>query len=372
MAKNNRIMDKLLGISGARMGLDSDPHGYVIRSSSPSYNFLFGNAHGLPAGFTKMVWGPYKGGKSIIINDMIGQLHKDDPEAWAIKFDTEFREAAQNPPSRYPVFGIDAERYVPYSVNTPDKIFDVIEKDFPAMIQDMKMKLKLVAIDSISNIQGRRSMNADSVMVQQIGDQAKTIQDGLQRILPIQRQFGFAVVLSAHVRAQMDLVEQMRGNKFRPAAAHGTQHVTEYNVFMEPNLGKEGRKDLLENEFVNDTVEDLAGKGERTGHKIKCQMKDSSLGPKGRHGEFTLDYNRGIINQHEEVFQLGVGYNIVEKPNNLVYRFGENEWRGKPAMLEALKNDPLMQEAILTELRKRDRSNKLGEAKAEEPVEASP
>lgn len=369
MANNKKIMEKLMGLSGANTG-EKNVHNYVIRSSSPSFNFMFGNGHGLPAGYSAMCWGPYKGGKSIIANDMIGQLHKDDPDAWAIKFDTEFREAAQLPKERYPVFGIDPERYLCYSTNTPDNIFDRIEKELPAMIEDYKMDLKFLVIDSTTQIQGRRSMNAESVMVQQIGDEAKTIQDGLKRTLPIQRKYGFAMLFTSHVRAQMDLVEQMRGNKFRPAAAHGMQHVTEYNIFMEPNLSKEGKTDALGNTFINEGVEDLAGKGERTGHRIKCQMKDSSLGPKGRHGEFTLDYNKGIINQHEEVMALGVGYNIIEKVNNVTYRFGGKEFRGKPSLLENLKADVAMQEAVLQELRKRDLAGKLSEPVAE--VEASP
>jgi hypothetical protein len=38
-------------------------------------------------------------------------------------------------------------------------------------------------------------------------------------------------------------------------------------------------------------------KAEITGHKIRVTMKKSSMGPKLRTGEFTLDYNTGIINR---------------------------------------------------------------------------
>jgi hypothetical protein len=84
-------------------------------------------------------------------------------------------------------------------------------------------------------------MNADSVMVQQIGDEAKTLQDGFKRILAVQRKYKIAVVLTSHVRAEMDQAEQMRGNKVRMGASFGVQHYGEYFMFVEPNKSKEGK-----------------------------------------------------------------------------------------------------------------------------------
>jgi hypothetical protein len=83
-------------------------------------------------------------------------------------------------------------------------------------------------------------------------------------------------------------------------------------------------------------------------------MVDSSFGPKGRVAEFSFDYHKGIINQHEEVFLLGVNRGIIHKPNNLTYSFGGKDYRGKPATLEALKNDQKMREDIMKELRRQD------------------
>lgn len=357
--KNKKIMEKLMGLHGAVTG-SRDVHGYVVRSPSPSLNFTFGNAHGLPAGYSMTLYGPPKGGKSVICNAMAGQLMKDDPDAWVIKFNTEFREQGQLDEKQIQLWGIDPNRYLAYETNRPDEIFDRIEKDFMALRQDLGMKLKLVIIDSLTQIQGRRGMNADTIMTQQIGDNALTIQEGLKRILPIQREMGFGLILTSHIRAQMDQLEQMRGNKFRPAISFGTQHHAEYSMWVEPNRNKEGREDLSGNSFVNEGVEDTAGKGEKFGHKIKVKMVDSSMGPKERNGEFTLDYHRGIVNTHEEVFRLGVGYNIIAKPNNVTYSYQGKDYRGKPALLEALKADPVLCESIITELRRQDLAGTLG------------
>jgi len=356
--KNQKFMQKLLALNGA-VTAPKNIHDYIIRSPSPSLNFCFGNGHGLPAGFSVQLYGPPKAGKSVIANAMAGQLHKDDPDAWVIKFNTEFREQGQLTEEQAKIWGIDPNRYVAYETNRPDEIFDRIEKEFAALADD-GMKLRLVIIDSLTQIQGRRGMNADSVMVQQMGDNAATIQEGLKRILPVQRKIGFGLILAAHVRAEFDQTEQMRGNKYRPATSFGTQHHCEYSLWIEANRNKEGREDMMGKSLTSDVVEDLAGRGERLAHKIRVRMKDSSLGPKDRSGEFTLDYRHGVINVHEEVFRLGVGWNVIQKPNNVTYQFDGKDYRGKPAMLEALRIDPALQEKVLAELRKRDHDGNLG------------
>lgn len=358
MAKISNLMAKLRKMDGAVLDMH-DPHQTVIRTGSPSVNFIYGNGWGVPYGFTEVLFGEPKGGKTVLLHSKIGQMHRDDPDAVAVKFDTEFRERGQMTPSQMALWGIDPERYTAFSVNSPDQVFDRIEKDIPALIDD-GLPVRLIGIDSITGIQGRRALNAESVMTQQIGDLAQTLQDGFKRILPIQRRYNFAVILTAHVRAEMDVAEQQRGNKVKMAASFGVKHYAEYFTFVEPLRTKAGRTDELGASFEDTTVQGLNEKGERTGHKIRVTMKDSSLGPKGRTGVFTLDYKKGIVNTHEEVFKLGVGYNVIDRPSNAYYAFGDKKWNGKPAILDALKNDPSLCKAILQDLKRRDLEGSFG------------
>jgi RecA/RadA recombinase len=340
-------------------------HSNVISTRSPSFNFIWGNGHGLPRGYSALIYGPPRGGKSVVLNEMIGWLHQSDPEAIAVKFNTEMRESAQLDNSLLKMYGIDPNRLISYEVNQPDQIFDRIEKDIFAATQD-GLNVGLVGLDSLNAIQGRRAMNADSIMTQQIGDNALTIQEGLKRILPVQRKGQFGLVATAHIRAQMDtktggssVVFKSNTMAIRPAVSYGTQHHCEYYIYVEP-AGGEGSKESMDGEsFVNESVTDFKGKGEKTGHKISVKMVDSSLGPKGRSGTFTFDYHRGIINTHEEIFVLGCNRNIIDRPNNVMYRFGGKEWKGKDAMANAIKNDPEMAQAILKELRRRDLAGEL-------------
>jgi hypothetical protein len=366
--KNKKFMEKLLGDRGAVVG-KKNPHSYVIRSPSPSLNFVFGNGHGLPAGYSVLLYGPPRGGKSIISNAMAGQLMRDDPEAWVVKYNTEFREDGQLGEEQQKAWGIDPSRYVAYERNDPE-LFDHIEQKLAALVDD-GMPLKLVIIDSLTQIQGRRGMNADTIMTQQIGDNAATVQEGLKRILPVQRRLGFALIVTSHIRSQIEkkgssaTVHTSQTTAVRPAVSYGTQHHCEYYLYVEPNTSKEGKEDLLGNTFEDKSVTDLNDNNERTGHKVKVRMMDSSLGPKGRCGQFTFDYHKGIVSTYEEVFLLGVNRGIIEKPNNLTYAFGDTKWVGRPACLGALKNDGILCEKILTELRRRDM---MGEFKVEDLV----
>lgn len=359
MANKKGWMEKLSELDGAVNG-NIDIHANGVASHSPSLNYCFGNNHLCPAGHTLALYGPEKCGKSLITNDMAGWLHQTDKEAFVVKFNSEFRERGQVTRRDMQAFGIDHNRYQAYEVNTPDMIFDRIEKEIAAYCQD-GMPLKMVIIDSINSIQGRRSMNADTIMTQQIGDMALTLQDGFKRILPVQRKYGFSVVLVAQARDEMDELEKKRGKKYKMAAARAVRHYAEYFMCVEKfeNKGGEGKlggkSDLLGKDFEDTANEDIMGNAEKTAHKIKVTMIDSSLGPKGRSGLLTLGYENGhitgFINQHEEAFLLGVGRNVIVKPNQVTYSYHGQTWRGKEEMITALRDNKVLYSEVIKDIK---------------------
>lgn len=356
---------KLQKLEGANLG-DYNPHNHVIQTPSPSVNMIFGKGHGLPLGFGMVLYGPPKSGKSLLCAATTGQLHKDDPDAFVVKFDTEFRESGQLTKNDLDMWGIDSDRYISYSANSPVLVFDRIESELSAMVQD-GLKLKLIIIDSLTSIQGRRAMGQTSIETQNIGDLALTLTEGLKRILPVQRKHKIAIIATAHVRAEMDQNEIRRGNKTKMATSFGPQHWAEYFVAVNPNLNKEGRTDMAGNEMVDDELKDLRDKGDQTGHKITVKMKENSCGPKGRTGEMTLDYKRGIVHQHEEIFLLSRNRGVLERPNNMTYVFGDRKFVGVQNILTALKDEPELAKAILFEVYKRDSAGHFAaeDAKAE-------
>jgi RecA/RadA recombinase len=346
----NKWLSKLQQIEGAVIDR-SDPHKNVIRTTSPSLNYAFGKGHGLPRGYSWALGGFPKGGKTLITNMMVGQLHKDDPDAMVIKYNTELRETVQATPEELQnIWGFDLDRYQAYEVNSPMLIFDKIEQEVAAQCQ-AGMPLALVIIDSMDGVSGRRAMNSDTVETQQIGDWAQTIGDGLKRILPIQRKYRFAVLATVQIRAEMDMLEQKRGNKFKMKMPKSMEHWAEYHSFTEENRNVEGRTAMDGSEFRSEIKSGLDEKnGERTGHKIKVRLKESSCGPKGRLAEFTLDYSKGVVNTHEEVYKLAVNNGVIQKPNNVTHIFRDHEWRGKPAALQALADNVELRDEVMAQV----------------------
>lgn len=332
----------------------TNPFTSGVHTPSPSVDFVYGNGTWvLPYGYSEVLYGPPKGGKSVLVKFKIGQLHKDDPEAIAVVFDTEFRWKGQLTPEKAKMYGIDLKRCWVFATNNPMLIFDRIEKEFAALIQD-GCPIKYIAIDSVSGILGRREMDSDTIETQQIGDHALTVGTGLKRIVGTLREHSIATTVTAQVRAEMDMHEQKRGNKVKMNASFGLMHFAEYFVYVEPNKTKDGRTTMMGVEMKDESVTDLVDKGERLGHKIRVCMKDSSMGPKGRTGEFTFDYNKGLINVHEEVFRLGVNRGVIARTGGAWLEFEGRKWNGKKDMLKALEESPDMQAAIVKQLKERD------------------
>lgn len=367
MAKSEtkKWMAQLMKLQGA-VDKTYDPFQHVVRSPSPSLNFTFGRTHGLPKGYSLALYGPPKHGKSIVTHGFVGQLHQDDPDAFALKFNTEMREGLQMSAKDLPMYGIDPDRYVGIDTNLPTGVFDQIEKDVCSMIDD-GMPIKMVIIDSVSGIRGRRGINAETVDQQMIGDHALTIKDGLARILEVVRRKKIALILTTQVVAELDQNAARReGKAYKMGGAYALKHFAEYFMLVEKNESKEGRQDLLGNDLANENLTDMMDKKELTGHKIRVCMKDSSAGSKGRVGEFTFDYKRGFVSHHEEVFRLAVNRGIFERPNNTTYIFQGRKYVGRATALEAIEKSAEMQAEILKELKRRDLEGNLVQVSTEE------
>lgn len=331
-----------------------------LRGPSPSTNWTFATpGFGLPFGCHAIYWGPPKSGKSLVANAQAGQLHRDDPDSLAIKLNTELRGEIQGGNKSLSMFGIDKSRWQELDRNSPEGVFDFIEHDVDAMCQAGE-KIRLLIIDSLTNISGRRALNTDTIMTQNIGDNALTVSEGLKRILPIIRKHKIALISTVHARAELDMQEQMRGKKIKMAGGWAMKHLAEYFCYIEPNQSKDGKKDLLEQEFKDPDIKDFMDHSAKTGHKIRFSVTDSSTGVSGRVGEFTLDYERGIVNQHEEVALLAINLGIVQRPNNLSYVANGQTYKGFANYVMAVRDNAELQSYLMGQIIKSGVENYVG------------
>ena len=330
-----------------------NPFAKVVRTASPSFNRVFGKTHGLPQGYSAIFWGPWAGGKSLLSKSAIGTLHQEDPEAIAVLFDTEFRSSAQLPTDEdYAKFGIDPERLLIVETNSPEDIFNQIANKFKAMIQE-GCPIKLIVIDSISNMMGLREQNNADISRETIGDGAKTIGGGMRMITPVIRnpKHPVSLIVIAHARAEMDQWAQRRnGHAYRMQAAATLKHLIEYFVFIEEAVTGEANKDVFGNDIRK---ADGKKQGEKKKWRIRGKMEKSSFGPTGRAFCLTFDRVHGFVEQWEEIAKMALVSKVVHKDGNS-HTFGEQKWPNGKAYYTAVQSDIELQRAIMAEVLRRD------------------
>jgi len=320
-----------------------------LYTPSPYFNWIFANkSSGVPRNASILFFSEPKAGKSLSIYAMIAEMQKRDPEGIAIYFNTEMRGALQ-----HGVFEeIDRDRMVIYDTNQATDIFDRIESDIKAMVQD-GMPLRIIAIDSLNGIMGTKREAAESVANHLMGDQALTLKNGLSKLIPFCKQNKIMLIGTAQMAANLEAGSY--GPKEKMNASWYVKHGFEYYISLKRAGAAEDKADISGKTFEDD-VKDARGNKLINGHKVYVKMEQSSIGQAGRAGVFTLSYDKGIINQHEEIFFLGKNLGIITTPNNRTYNFGSQSFNGKTQTAEAIRDNPELAQAILAEILKTDQN----------------
>lgn len=315
-----------------------------LYTPSPYFNWIFANkANGVPKNSSILFFSEPKAGKSLSIYALIREMQARDPEGMAIYFNTELRGALQ----KDAIPGIDWERCVIYDTNDPVEIFDRVEKDIKVMVQD-GMPLRMLAIDSLNGIMGVKRGDADSVANHLMGDQALTLKNGLGKLIPFCKRNKILLIGTAQMAANLDAGSY--GPKEKMSASWFTKHAFEYYVSLKRAGAAEDKVDISGKTFEDEEFKDARGNKLLNGHKVYCKMEQSSIGQAGRAGVFTLSYDEGITNQHEEIFWLGKNLGIITTTNNRTYEFQGQKFNGKKECALALKEDQKLAQAVMKEV----------------------
>jgi RecA/RadA recombinase len=262
----NKWMKQLQSLDGA---VDTSEKLEMLRSPSPSLNWIFGKNGGMPLGSSTVFYGPQKSGKSLASYLYAGNVHQNDPEAMVVRFDTEMRSMFQARGN----WGIDYDRFMSFDTNNPVEVFDQISGPINDMVKS-GMPLKLIIIDSMTALAGLREQDADSIAKMQMGDRAAAVTKGLKQILPMIRRNKIALITTAHMRANFDA--GLYGPKEKAALSWAEKHFFEHFVEVKRDGSKEGKQDILGNALEKDDVKDFRGNKEITGHKIYVKMAENS------------------------------------------------------------------------------------------------
>jgi RecA/RadA recombinase len=320
-----------------------------LYSPSPYFNWISGNsANGYPSISSILFFSEPKSGKSFLCLSMIAELHKNDKEAIAVFVSTEFRGRLQA--AEFP--GIDQERLLIIDSNDPVEIFDeLLDENLKPAVQD-GMPLKIIVIDSITGILGIKRKNADTIEQHLIGDQALTIGNALQNLMPWCKRNKILLIGTAQLRANID--SNPYAEKTKMQASFAVKHSFEYFISVKRAGSAEDKADIDGKTFEEEGMKDARGNGLLNGHKVYVKCEGNSSGPQGRAGVFTLDYTQGIVNQHEEIFFLAKNVGILKTENNRTFEFEGQKFNGKKEAALAIKDNPKLAKAILEAVRKLD------------------
>lgn len=319
---------------------DSFAEENCLFTPSPYFNWITSNkSNGFPKNSSILFFSEPKAGKSLSIYAMIKEMQARDPEGIAIYFNTEIRGQLQF--SAIP--GIDHDRMVIYDTNSAVEIFDRIENDIKAMVQD-GMPLRMIAIDSLNGIMGTKRDAAESVSNHLMGDQALTLKNGLGKLIPFCKRNKILLIGTAQMAANLEAGSY--GPKEKMSASWYTKHAFEYYISLKRAGAAEDKQDI-EGKTFEDDVKDARGYKLLNGHKVYAKMEQSSIGQAGRAGIFTLSYDDGIINQHEEIFFLAKNLGVLKTENNRTFHFGDEKFIGKKEAAFAIRDNPKLAKAIL-------------------------
>jgi RecA/RadA recombinase len=208
----------------------------------------------------------------------------------------------------------------------------------------------MIVIDSLTNIVGTKRDDAESVSDHLMGDQALTLQNGLIKLVPFCKRNKILLIATSQMRANLNAGSH--GPKEKMAAQFATKHAFEYFVSIKRAGAAEDKVDIEGKTFTEESGKDARDEKLLTGHKIFAKLEANSIGPAGRAGVFTMDYEKGIINQHEELFWLGYNTGVI-KLTGKTYTIGTQNFVGKKEAALALKDEKLA-EYVVSEVKKLD------------------
>jgi recombination protein RecA len=298
---------------------------------------------GLPKGRIIQYYGAPSSGKSLM--SMIAMVHaqKEDPDARQLFIDAE----GTFDPNWAESLGVDTTRVLIVHGDTAingRKCFEMLlgvpkedakhvlkgksKEGFLDKVVNKEFNFNLIVLDSLGSIIPPGE-DVSSVGKANISLLSRFLTTTFRKLsLEVSKaQIPFIVI--NHKKANMDLY----GSDHTFSGGNTYAHFLSANIYFEAV----GRKDAT----IFDENE------QKIGHTIRATIEKSKFGPCPRKCEFKVEFSKGIIDQHEEIADLAISYDIVNKPSSMSYEYGDRKWVGLSKFHDALKEDEeLAQELI--------------------------
>ena len=148
-------------------------------------------------------------------------------------------------------------------------------------------------------------------------------------------------------------------------------------LFRSPNTSSPGGRALKHACSVMIEMAPVGGSleqdedGVTIGHKVRATVRKNKVGKPFGKTEYSIQYTKGMVKTAEELVDLAVKYNIVDRPNNVTYEFMGDKFRGRAACTEGLIDFGLekIEETIRTHYLDKERISLISDDDDEDGVE---
>jgi len=312
----------------------------VVPSLSPSLNWATARGGYVP-GKINIMFGPESAGKSLLAMMGIIQQQKMDKDALSIWFDAEFAFNID----LFIKLGGDTSRLAIRKSNDPLKIFDYIGGELLEMLQE-GAPIKAIAIDSIKSIRYPKDHKKQTTDQTMGGSGAPYLTSALKLVIPVVAEFELLTFFIQQVSMQLDPMKAMRNPYILPDGL-ALKHAGDLMLEITKVETKAG---------IMESGETITGSAQQVGHKIRVKVKKNRMGIPARVAQFSLDYEKGIVNIGEEVFELakslGAIYHPVShetgKANPQMWQYGSYPpVRGEANIKKMVEDDKRLQDEII-------------------------
>lgn len=314
----------------------------VIPSGSLSLDDAIG-PWGLPQGRIIQYAGPESSGKTLMAFMAIREWQKRSPHNIACFFDAEQTFM----PQWADALGVDTQRIQIYKKSSAKDIFNSIcgipnEKDAKKSkkkkgILDIVKEnggakesgLGIIVVDSIAAMQAPQEEVSEAGKVN-ISPLARFLPPELRKLTPLLAESDVILIAINQLRVK---VGTLYGNPEDSTGGKAFKHFCSLMVNFAAVMNKDS--------YIFDS------NGDKIGHKIRAKIQKNKVGIPFRETEFEIKYLEGVINSHKEIADLGIKYNIIERPTNVTYSYNnEILAKGRDNLYDTIKDNDKLQAEI--------------------------
>ena len=301
-----------------------------IKTGSPMLDECLGIG-GIPRGRIIQLAGKESSGKTMLALSCIKNYLNQNPENTAMFIDAEFTYDPEWAES----LGVDTSRVMVIKTNEAKKIFDgligipnpnskVGKKkmkgilDFVKEGEDPKFKnLGIIILDSVAVLSTPQEEDSEAGKMN-VASLARFLTVELKKLTPVLAESNVTFIGINQLRENIGV---MYGPNTSSPGGRALKHACSVMIEMAPIGGS-----AFEDE-----------NGTRVGHKVRASVRKNKVGKPFGKAEYSIKYTEGMINTEEELVELGIKYNIIERPNNVTYVIGEENFRGRAKVAEHVK-----------------------------------